>query len=293
MEFHSSYQFRCTYCREVIPWKIDNNELGLAPEEEPQGGRLYPYDGCYCGWGRFVVCEAGASRAETGTLEASSEGLEETRARIEGARYLKIAVSQIQPNPHQPRRFFNQETLRSLAESIKQIGLLEDVLVRPKGDHYELVLGERRWRACQLAGIERISAKVVDLSDDEAKKIGLVENLQREDLTEVEEAFAFKGYLESGMQQKEVGRYLGRMEDRVAKRLRVLSSHYYTQYQEQRIRDLSEEIERLREQLQSRKGRDGYESHIVSSEELVGYLNEGYDVVLTLGEDRIVVRRKL
>lgn len=289
MEFHSEYQFRCTYCQELVPWKIDNSKLGLAADEEPKKGRLYPYDGCYCGWGKFVVCEVGGREASE--VEAPTEGaLGETRERIEGARYMKIPVGQIQPNPYQPRRFFDQRALRSLAESIKQIGLLEDILVRPKGDHYELALGERRWRACQLAGFETISAKVVDLSDDEAKKVGLVENIQREDLTEVEEAFAFKRYLESGMQQKEVGKYLGGMDSRVASRLKLLSSHYYTQYQEQRIKDLSEEIERLREQ--ARKTKDGYQSRIVNSDELVSYLNEGYDVVLALGEDRIVVRRK-
>ncbi len=284
------HRFKCTYCQEEIPWKITNKELGLAPDEEPQPDKLYPYTGCYCGWGRFVQCDTGDGVGHEREGALSQTTGPSVRERVEHAKYIKIPVEQIKPNPNQPRRFFEQKALQSLAESITQIGLLEDILVRPKGDRFELVLGERRWRAMQVAGFDTISAKVVELNDEEVRKIAIVENVQREDLTDVEEAFAFKKFLDDGLQQKDVGQHLGKLGDRVSEKLKILSSHYYTQYQEQRIKDLTEEIERLREN--ARKPRDGCHSVIVSSDELLRYLDDGYDVVLALGDDRIVVRRE-
>ncbi|MDA8189317.1 MAG: ParB/RepB/Spo0J family partition protein [Dehalococcoidales bacterium] len=283
-------RFKCTYCQEMIPWEIDNSELGLPADEGPEPGKIYPYNKCYCGWGKFVLYDTGDGVTRERTVEPMLPAKACTRERVDQAKYIKVPVEQIVPNVHQPRRFFEQKALLSLAESITQIGLLEDILVRPKGSQYELVLGERRWRAAQLAGLATISAKVVELDDEESRQIAIVENVQREDLTDVEEAFAFKKYIDSGLQQKEVGQRLGKLGDRVADKLQVLSSHYYTQYQEQRIKDLGEEIERLREQ--ARKTGDKYHSAVVSSDELLRYLNDGYDVVVALSDDRIVVRRK-
>lgn len=130
--------------------------------------------------------------------------------------------------------------------SIKHIGLLEDILVRPRGDYYEIVHGERRWRACKLVGLETIRAKIVTgLSDPDAFELGLVENIQRENLTPVEEAFALKQYLDKGMRQAETAEKLGKKKKKIAERLKLLSSHYYTQYQEEEIAQLRERIREL------------------------------------------------
>ncbi len=290
-------QYRCTYCRAVIPWPITPDDLGLQPGEQPQAGHLYPYEKCYCGWGKFVVYE------RSGPHEAAGDGVSSppdgatvataTRAKVENARYERLPVAMVRPNPRQPRKFFDAEALRGLAESIKKIGLLEDILVRPREDGtYEIVLGERRWRASQLAGIESIPAKVVDLTDEEARLIALTENIHREDLTKVEEAFSFKSFVDEGKQLTTVGDYLGGMEKRVAERLKTLNSHYYVRFQEERIEQLQRMVETLRERLKMHElGR--FEAKLVSQEELAAHLAEGFDVAAVLPNGQIAVRRRM
>lgn len=207
--------------------------------------------------------------------------------RVNQAEYRQLPVEKIAPNPEQPRRFFDQEALRALADSIKQIGLLEDILVTPRGNSYMLVLGERRWRAIQLAGLPTISAKVVELSEGEVRQISLTENIQRENLTVVEEAFAFKHYVDSGLRQKEVGETFGRMQGRVADRLKVLSSHYYIQFQEDRIKDLEEKLKRYEEKKRSQR----YQAAVISEERIQGFIEEGYTLAYTFKDGRVLVRK--
>lgn len=207
--------------------------------------------------------------------------------RVRCAAYRPVPVDQIEPNPEQPRRFFDQEALRALADSIKSIGLLEDILVTPRGDKYMLVLGERRWRASQMAGLPTISAKVVELDDVEVRRISLTENIQRENLTAVEEAFAFKHYVDNGLRQKEVGEVFGRMQDRVAERLKTLSSHYYIQFQEDRIKELESKLKQAEERRQAPR----YHSCIIPESELLEYVERGYDVAHVLSDGRLLVKR--
>lgn len=207
--------------------------------------------------------------------------------RVRCAAYRPVPVDQIEPNPEQPRRFFDQEALRALADSIKSIGLLEDILVTPRGDKYMLVLGERRWRASQMAGLPTISAKVVELDDVEVRRISLTENIQRENLTAVEEAFAFKHYVDNGLRQKEVGEVFGRMQDRVAERLKTLSSHYYIQFQEDRIKELESKLKQAEERQQAPR----YHSCIIPESELLEYVERGYDVAHVLSDGRLLVKR--
>lgn len=209
--------------------------------------------------------------------------------RVNQAAYRQIQVQEIIPNPDQPRRFFDQEALRALADSIKAIGLLEDILVTPRGDKYLLVLGERRWKAAQLAGLPTISAKVVELADVEVRRISLTENIQRENLTAVEEAFAFKHYVDNGLRQKEVGEVFGRMQDRVADRLKTLSSHYYIQFQEDRIKELESKLKEAEEKKQAPR----YHSCIVEEQELQGYVESGYEIAHVLTDGRLLVKRLL
>ncbi len=136
---------------------------------------------------------------------------------------LYIAVRRIAPNPSQPRKSFNDGELMALAASIREQGVLQPLVVRHKGDGYELIIGERRWRACQLAGLEEVPAVVLDASDRGVLEMALVENVQRADLNAVELANAFRALIDGeGMTQEEVGRRVGLDRSSVANHLRML-----------------------------------------------------------------------
>lgn len=136
----------------------------------------------------------------------------------------ELHIGSIHPNPNQPRRHFEESALRELADSIREHGVLEPLIVRPVDDSYEIVVGERRWRACQMAGVTMVPVLVRDLTEREAMELALVENLQREDLNPVEEAEAYKRLIdEFGLTQEEVARRVGKERSTVANRLRLLS----------------------------------------------------------------------
>ncbi|MGI6082633.1 MAG: ParB/RepB/Spo0J family partition protein [Limnochordia bacterium] len=139
------------------------------------------------------------------------------------AAFREIAVTRISPNSAQPRRRFSPEQLEELAASMREHGILEPVIVRPKGKDYELVVGERRWRAAQLAGLTVVPAIVRDLDDREVLEMALVENLQRQDLNPMEEAEAFSRLAEEfGLTQEEIAERVGKKRSTVANRLRLL-----------------------------------------------------------------------
>ena len=135
-----------------------------------------------------------------------------------------IPVELISPNPKQPRRRFEESALTSLADSLKERGVLQPVLVRPvAGGRYELVAGERRWRAAQLAGLESIPALVRPRDDAQTLEVALIENMAREDLNPVEEARACAALVEElGLTREEVGRRVGRGRVAVSNLLRLL-----------------------------------------------------------------------
>jgi ParB/RepB/Spo0J family partition protein len=283
-------RFRCTYCQALIPWALDKKGLGIKPEEDFLVGKVYPYEKCKCGWGKFVLCEGYGGASAVGAAAAEAEG--RLREKMEAARYQKVPLGQIDPNPHQPRKFFDAEALSSLADSIKKVGLLEDIVVRPVGKRYQIVLGERRWRASQLAGCDAISAKVVDLDDEATRLIAITENIHREDLSQVEEAFAYKQYVDEGKKLTEVGETLGRMGDRVAEKLKVLNTHNYIQYQEERIQKLQEMVENLRGQLDGARS-PVYEAKVVGVGEVAEYLSQGYDLMAAVDAKHIILRRRV
>ncbi|MCX7642943.1 MAG: ParB/RepB/Spo0J family partition protein [Armatimonadetes bacterium] len=137
---------------------------------------------------------------------------------------VNLPVQSIHPNPFQPRQQFRDEELKALADSIKMHGLLQPVLVRPKEEGYELVAGERRWRAAQLAGLTEIPAIVRPCSDDELLALALIENLQREDLNPLEEAQAYKTLMEKfGLTQEVIAEKVGKSRAAVANTLRLLN----------------------------------------------------------------------
>jgi len=136
----------------------------------------------------------------------------------------EINVELIAPNPNQPRRRFDEEALTALADSLADQGVLQPVLVRPlAGGSYELVAGERRWRAAQMAGLEQVPAIVEQRDDTEALEAAIVENMARADLNPVEEARAVAALVEElGMTKKAVGRRVGRSRSAISNLLRIL-----------------------------------------------------------------------
>jgi len=141
----------------------------------------------------------------------------------ETERIKELDLEAIEANPHQPREHFNDEHLGELAESIKKHGVIQPVVVRRAGDRYQLVVGERRFRASKIAGRTTIPAIVRDIDDDDSLKLALLENLQREDLTPVEEARGYAALRDDfGITVKEVAGMLGKDRSTVANTLRLL-----------------------------------------------------------------------
>lgn len=136
-----------------------------------------------------------------------------------------LRIADIEPNPEQPRRHFDQEALQTLAASIRENGLLQPVVVR-RGENglYQIIAGERRWRACRLAGLTEIPAVILDADDLRAAQLALIENLQREDLNPIEEATGYQTLTASfGLTQEEVALRVGRSRPAVANALRLLT----------------------------------------------------------------------
>ncbi|MBQ8047982.1 MAG: ParB/RepB/Spo0J family partition protein [Prevotella sp.] len=136
----------------------------------------------------------------------------------------EIPISQIDANPNQPRRDFDQEALQELANSIRQIGIIQPITLRETGNNrYQIVAGERRWRASQLAGLTAIPAYIRTIDDENVMEMALVENIQREDLNPIEIALAYQHLLEtSGMTQEKVAERVGKSRAAVANFLRLL-----------------------------------------------------------------------
>lgn len=135
----------------------------------------------------------------------------------------EIKISDIAPCSFQPRTEFDRDALESLAQSIKEKGVLQPLLVRKKNDKYEIIAGERRWRAAQLAGLEKVPAIVKDLSDSETLEIALIENLQRENLSAIEEAEGLNRLMnEYEYTQEVIGKVIGKSRSYIANTLRLL-----------------------------------------------------------------------
>lgn len=160
----------------------------------------------------------GMGRGLAAILAVSEEG------EAGGDELRELPVDLIKPNPNQPRRHFDEAALQALADSLESRGVLQPVLVRPvPGGTYELVAGERRWRASQLAGLEQIPALVRERDDAQALEVALIENMAREDLNPVEEARACAALVEElGLTREEVGRRVGRSRVAVSNLLRLL-----------------------------------------------------------------------
>jgi ParB family chromosome partitioning protein len=151
-------------------------------------------------------------------------GAAETKTASGGGGLQEIEIAKIQPNPYQPRDQFDEESLGTLADSIREVGVLQPVLVRPAGDGYELIAGERRWRASRRVGLQTIPALVRETGDSAALEQALVENLQREGLNPLEEAGAYQQLIEDfGLTHEQVATRSGRSRASVSNTLRLLA----------------------------------------------------------------------
>ena len=140
-----------------------------------------------------------------------------------GPTFEQLMIDRIDPNPHQPRKAFDEEPLQELTASIEAVGVLQPIVVRPNGDRYQIVMGERRVRAARTAGLERIPAIVRTTEDDQLLRDALLENVHREDLNPLEEAAAYEQLLlDFGITQEELAARLGRSRPVIANAMRLL-----------------------------------------------------------------------
>lgn len=161
-----------------------------------------------------VMMESEVKHATVSTASSAEEGKDGT---------LMVKLSKVEPNREQPRKNFDEDSLQELAESLKQFGMLQPILVQNRGDYYEIIAGERRWRAARIAGLKEVPVIVRELTDQEIVEISLIENIQREDLNPIEEAQAYKRLLtEFHLKQDEVAERVSKSRTAVTNSMRLL-----------------------------------------------------------------------
>lgn len=136
----------------------------------------------------------------------------------------ELKITELEANQNQPRRYFDDQALQELADSIKLHGVVQPIIVRKSEDTYQIVAGERRWRAARLAGLKTVPVVIKDYSNVQVMEIALIENLQRQDLNAIEEAMAYKSLLEEhAMTQEEIAEKIGKSRSAIANTLRLLN----------------------------------------------------------------------
>ena len=156
---------------------------------------------------------------KVGTHSASEKKEQEEKEKDD----FMVKITKVEPNREQPRKKFDEDALLELAESLKQYGILQPLLVQKRDDYYEIIAGERRWRAAKLAGLKEVPVIVKDLSDQEIMEISLIENIQREDLNPIEEAHAYKRLLtEFNLKQDEVAERVSKSRSAITNSMRLL-----------------------------------------------------------------------
>ena len=136
---------------------------------------------------------------------------------------MKMKITEVEPNREQPRKMFDEDALIELSESIKQYGVLQPLLVQKKDNYYEIIAGERRWRAAKLAGVKEVPVIIKDYSDQEVMEIALIENIQREDLNPIEEAQAYQRLIKDyRLKQDEVAEKVSKSRAAITNSLRLL-----------------------------------------------------------------------
>ena len=149
--------------------------------------------------------------------------MQEEKKEQEKTSEVLVKITMVEPNREQPRKNFDEDSLLELAESIKQFGLLQPILVQDRKSYYEIIAGERRWRAAKMAGLKEVPVIIKDLTDQEIVEISLIENIQREDLNPIEEALAYKRLLtEFHLKQDEVAERVSKSRTAVTNSMRLL-----------------------------------------------------------------------
>lgn len=134
-----------------------------------------------------------------------------------------VKITKVEPNRDQPRKTFDEDTLQELADSIKQYGLLQPILVQDRKDYYEIIAGERRWRAAKIAGLKEVPVIIKNYTEQEIMEISLIENIQREDLNPIEEALAYKRLIEEfNLKQDELAERVSKSRTAIANSMRLL-----------------------------------------------------------------------
>lgn len=158
-----------------------------------------------------------------GEAKTKKEPIKETVSEEKKEPETLVKITMVEPNRKQPRKNFDEDALQELSDSIKQFGLLQPILVQDRKDHYEIIAGERRWRAAKIAGLKEIPVIIRDYSDQEIMEISLIENIQREDLNPIEEAQAYKRLLtEFNLKQDEVAERVSKSRAAVTNSIRLL-----------------------------------------------------------------------
>lgn len=146
-----------------------------------------------------------------------------------------LSINEIEPNPDQPRNQFDEDSLQELADSIHQYGVLQPLLVKKKNGYYEIIAGERRWRAAKMAGVEKVPVIVRDFDENEIVEIALIENIQREDLSPIEEALAYQRLMkEHNLKQDQIAEKVSKSRAAITNSLRLLKL-------DPRVQDMLEE----------------------------------------------------
>ena len=162
-----------------------------------------------------------ASAAKKQTVNHSPEKRQKEEEKKEGEFFVKI--SKVEPNREQPRKSFDEDALQELADSIKQFGILQPLIVKKKDDYYEIVAGERRWRAAKIAGLKEVPVILKEFNEQEIVEISLIENIQRENLNPIEEAVAFKRLMEDfSLKQDEIVERVSKSRTAVTNSMRLL-----------------------------------------------------------------------
>jgi ParB family chromosome partitioning protein len=163
----------------------------------------------------------GLGRGLSALIPDAAESKAETKSDVSN---IKVDIDRISPSPFQPRRRFDETKIEELASSIRNQGIIQPLVVRPKGDGYELIAGERRWRAAMKAGLSEVPVVIREASDQEALQLALVENLQREDLNPIEEASGYRRLQEEFQwSQEEMAEKVGKSRPAIANAMRLLA----------------------------------------------------------------------
>ena len=223
-----------------------------------------------------------------------------SEVKTEGSSNLsEIEIAQIEPNPNQPRREFDQEALQELANSIHELGIIQPITLRKiEGQKYQIIAGERRWRASQLAGLTKIPAYIVSVEDQNAMEMALVENIQREDLNAIEIALAYQHLADtSGMTQAKISERVGKSRAAVTNYMRLLKLPAQVQIA---LKNHEIEMGHARallafespsQQIKLFKEVQQHQYSVRKVEELVQALKSGEDIVTA--KTKIVSREKL